>query len=214
MNADVFDNVATHNAGGILVFDLPNLPLQGGHSHRVFRNKVIDNDTQNFAPKGNIVASVPTGTGVMIMANKNVHIFENEISGNKTSGVIVVGFQREIKDANYEALPIDIVVHDNNFGRNGWDPQFPGGAEIAKAVGGVLPPVVWDGAPVFTRTTGGPQTRALNVNFKQGPVLNLRLPNVTALIQANPAVTPTVEGKPIAEPKPVVLPSAQAKLAK
>ncbi|MEO8114025.1 MAG: parallel beta-helix domain-containing protein, partial [Phenylobacterium sp.] len=30
MNADVFDNVATHNAGGILVFDLPGLPQMGG----------------------------------------------------------------------------------------------------------------------------------------------------------------------------------------
>jgi parallel beta-helix repeat protein len=212
MNADVYDNVATHNAGGILVFDLPNLPVQGGHSHRVFRNKVVDNDTQNFAPKGNIVASVPTGTGVMIMANKNVHIFDNEISGNKTAGIMVVGYQNEIKDAAYEALPIDIAVRGNTFGRNGWAPQFPGGAEIATAVGGVLPPVLWDGAANFTRA-GAAQTRPLNVNFKQGPVLNLRLPSVTALIQANPAVTPTIDGTPIAEPKPVVLPPAQARLS-
>ena len=59
MNADVFDNVATHNTGGILVFDLPNLPQMGGHSTRLFRNKVVNNDTPNFAPKGNIVANVP-----------------------------------------------------------------------------------------------------------------------------------------------------------
>ena len=36
MNADVFDNVSTHNAGGILVFDLPGLPQMGGHSTRLF----------------------------------------------------------------------------------------------------------------------------------------------------------------------------------
>ena len=72
MNADVFDNVSTHNAGGILVFDLPGLPQMGGHSTRIFRNKVVDNDTANFAPKGNIVADVPTGTGVMVMANRDV----------------------------------------------------------------------------------------------------------------------------------------------
>jgi hypothetical protein len=139
-------------------------------------------------------------------------VFGNEIAGNKTSGVIVVGFQREIKDLNYEALPIDIVVHDNIFGRNGWAPDFPGGPEIAKAVGGVLPPVVWDGAPAFTRA-GSPQTRALNVNFRQGPVLNLRAPNAADRLAANPQVTATVDGKPVAEPKPVVLPPAQARLA-
>src|SRR6185295_18263305 len=57
-NADVHDNVATHNAGGILVFDLPGLPQMGGHSTRVFHNEVVDNDTPNFAPKGNTVAGV------------------------------------------------------------------------------------------------------------------------------------------------------------
>lgn len=30
-NADVHDNLSTHNAGGILVFDLPGLPQMGGH---------------------------------------------------------------------------------------------------------------------------------------------------------------------------------------
>ncbi|HBM88476.1 MAG TPA: hypothetical protein DD437_08035, partial [Rhodobiaceae bacterium] len=37
--ADVHDNVAIHNTGGILIFDLPGLPQQGGHSVRVFNNK-------------------------------------------------------------------------------------------------------------------------------------------------------------------------------
>ena len=75
-NADVHDNIATHNAGGILVFDLPDLPQKGGHAIRIYDNRVVANDTPNFAPKGNIVASVPTGTGVMVMANRNVHVFQ------------------------------------------------------------------------------------------------------------------------------------------
>lgn len=212
INADVFDNVATHNTGGILVFDLPNLPVQGGRSHRIFRNRIVDNDTANFAPKGNIVASVPVGTGVMIMANRDVHIFENEISGNQSAGVIVAGYTREIKDANYEPLPRDVVVRNNKFGRNGWSPGFPGGAEIAKAVGTPIPPIVWDGATVFSR--GGENvTRAVKVNFMDGPVLNLNLPNVAGAAQAKPAVAPRVESAGIVEPKPVVLPPEQAKLA-
>ena len=66
-DADVHDNIATHNTGGILVFDLPNLPQMGGHNVRIFGNIIVDNMTQNFAPRGNIVANVPTGTGVMVM---------------------------------------------------------------------------------------------------------------------------------------------------
>jgi len=73
-NADVFRNRSVDNTGGILVFDLPGLPQQGGHSIRVFENEIVSNNTPNFAPAGNIVASVPTGTGVLIMANRNVHV--------------------------------------------------------------------------------------------------------------------------------------------
>ena len=212
MNADVFDNVTTHNTGGILVFDLPNLPQQGGHSHRIFRNKVVDNDTPNFAPKGNIVASVPKGTGVMVMANRNVHVFDNHISGNESTGVVVVGYSREIKDARYEPLPRDIVVRDNRFGRNGWAPGFPGGREIAKVVGASIPPVIWDGATAFTRQ-GAKVNQVVNVNFEDGPVLKLNVPAVGEVASAKPVVVAKVDGAPIAEPRPVVLPPAQARLA-
>ena len=60
--ADVYNNLASHNTGGILIFDLPDLPQQGGHHIRVFENQSIDNDTDNFAPEGNIVGEVPRGT--------------------------------------------------------------------------------------------------------------------------------------------------------
>ena len=39
--ADVHNNVATNNTGGILVFDLPSLPQQGGHHVRVFNNQSV-----------------------------------------------------------------------------------------------------------------------------------------------------------------------------
>ena len=82
--ADVYDNLASHNTGGILIFDLPDLPQQGGHHIRVFDNKSINNDTDNFAPEGNIVGEVPRGTGIIIMANSNVEVFNNLMSGNGT----------------------------------------------------------------------------------------------------------------------------------
>ena len=73
--ADVFGNVVTMNTGGILVFDLPDLPQQGGHHIRVYNNRSFDNNTDNFAPKGNIVASVPRGTGMLILANSIIEVF-------------------------------------------------------------------------------------------------------------------------------------------
>ena len=207
MNADVFDNVATHNTGGILVFDLPNLPQMGGHSTRLFRNKVVDNDTPNFAPKGNIVAGVPTGTGIMVMANRNVHVFENEISGNQSTAVMLVSYTQKFDDKTYNPLPRDIVVRDNKIGRNGWNPQFKGGPMIAQMMGGALPPVVWDGVTSFAGMSD-----VVQVWITDGPILNLNLPAPGQIDQAKPSVAKTIGDARIAEPQAVVLPKRQSDL--
>ncbi len=147
--ADVYDNLATHNTGGILVFDLPNLPQQGGHDVRVFNNKSIDNDTVNFAPEGNIVGFVPTGTGLSIMANDNVEVFGNEFSGNATVGISIRGYlpyADEKIDGTYYPYPRNLHIHDNTFGTNGDKPMGVRGELYAKAAGSAtLADIMWDG---------------------------------------------------------------------
>ena len=88
VNADVYDNVATGNTGGILVFNMPALTQQGD-AVRVFRNKVVENNHENFGAKGTPVASVPAGSGVVINSNDNIEIFDNDITGNKTANIII-----------------------------------------------------------------------------------------------------------------------------
>src|SRR5581483_10115819 len=63
-DADVYENMATNNAGGLLVFDLPGLQAKNGRRVRVHDNQVFANNHENFAPKGNIVATVAPGTGM------------------------------------------------------------------------------------------------------------------------------------------------------
>jgi parallel beta-helix repeat protein len=211
MNADVHDNLSTHNAGGILVFDLPNLPQMGGHSTRVFNNRVVENDTKNFAKKGAIVGDVPTGTGVMVMANRDIHVFGNLIDQNQTAAVMVVSYTQKYDDLTYNPLPRDISVHDNKIGKNGWAPQFPGGDVIAKALGGSIPPVVWDGVTNYT-PKGQTSPVAVHVHFTDGPVANLHFAAPGNVFSAKPDVSPTLDDGAIAAPKPVVLPKAQAGL--
>jgi parallel beta-helix repeat protein len=199
-NADVHNNVATKNAGGILVFDLPNLPQMGGHSIRIFNNRVTDNSTPNFAPKGNIVASVPTGTGVMVMANRDVHVFGNTLGNNATANVMIVAYKRAFTDKTYNPLPRDVVVRDNVHGRAGWAPGFAGGGMLAKMMGGAIPPVFWDGA-------GGMAATNIRVTDKVGAV-TMGLPEpLTPLDQARPAPVDLSKGAAIAEPAAVVLPA-------
>ncbi len=146
--ADVYDNLSSHNTGGILVFDLPDLPQQGGRHVRVFRNKVIDNDTDNFAPEGNIVGEVPRGTGIIIQANSDVEVFDNDISGNGTVNVSIVTYSNETQDENYYPHPRSIQIHGNRFGEGGFDPDIETGelaAILFELSGGNMPDIFWDG---------------------------------------------------------------------
>jgi parallel beta-helix repeat protein len=147
-NAEVYNCSAVHNTGGILVFDLPNLPMQGGHSVRVYNNSVVNNDTQNFAPEGNIVGNVPTGTGIMVMANRNVEVFQNTIEGNETCNIMVIGYagrEGEAKDPKYYPYPEAIHIHNNTFGTGGRKPEGIYGTLMAGVAGTPLPDIIWDG---------------------------------------------------------------------
>ena len=151
--ADVFNNIATNNTGGILVFDLPGLPQQGGHNVRVFNNKIINNNTDNFAPEGNIVGEVPRGTGVIVQANSYVDIFENTIGGNETINIAIVTYPYETEDESYNPHPRNVQIYDNTFGKSGYRPDLETG-ELAKMLyelsGGNMPDIFWDGVVPFS----------------------------------------------------------------
>jgi parallel beta-helix repeat protein len=89
---EIYENNAYHNTGGILIFDLPGL-TQTGHSTRVYANKIEKNNHTNFAPKGNTVANVPPGTGIMVLATRYLEIWDNDIVDNRTSGTAIISYE-------------------------------------------------------------------------------------------------------------------------
>jgi parallel beta-helix repeat protein len=118
--ADVYDNHTLDNTAGILVFDLPNLKVRGGKKTRVFRNKIESNNYRNFAPPGNIVGHVPAGTGIMIIANDDVEIFENEITNHHLAAIILANYLvtgYKVNDKFYDPKPDKINIHDNTITR-------------------------------------------------------------------------------------------------
>jgi len=150
--ADVYRNDVTHNTGGILVFNLPGLPVKDGRKTRVFENHVYANDTGNFAPKGNIVATVPTGTGFMVLANDEIEFFHNKVEDNRTANVLIVSFNstgKPANDAQFDPYPQQIAIHDNQFHGGGDSPdQIEMKAmKLAKfGLNGRLPDILWDGS--------------------------------------------------------------------
>ena len=149
--ADVHDNIATNNTGGILVFDLPNLPVQGGRNSRVFDNEIFNNNTENFAPEGNIVGSVPAGTGLMVLANDSIEVFGNNFADNQTAHALVVSYlinEIPYDDPNYDPFPESIYIHDNQFSNGGQNPDSEPLNMLKEATGQAIPDIVWDGMVV------------------------------------------------------------------
>ena len=125
--ADVYENNTVGNTAGILVFDLPGPPIQGGEATRVFDNMITANNEPNFAPEGNIVGEVPAGVGLMIMANDDIEAFGNTITDNNSIGVLIVSYYfidpQIDSPANYDPVPERIYIHDNIMTDNSADPQ-------------------------------------------------------------------------------------------
>ena len=198
-NAIVHGNLATRNTGGILIFDLPNLPVMGGGNTVVEGNLVIDNDTPNFAPKGNIVAGVPRGTGVMVMANEMVAVRGNVLANNPTGQVMVVSYPNAFTDKRYNPYPRRIVVGPNQIIGGGNDPQLPGGDQLKAAFGGALPPLLWDGLGGADAIIPGQKLVGLSLNLpQQGASPMMAKPAPFELNAALVVPTPDKVGAPAA----------------
>jgi cytochrome c peroxidase len=142
VNAVVENNYVHDNTGGILVFILPNNPSKVGHNCIVRNNRVINNDHANFANPNSIVANVPPGTGVMVMAADNNEVTGNEIRGNDCYGVAIFSLEVAFpKGTAFDVGPIpeNNWIHDNTYSDNG---RNPAGALQRAGIKGA--DVVWD----------------------------------------------------------------------
>jgi parallel beta-helix repeat protein len=150
---EIYGNEAYDNTGGLLVFDLPGL-TQYGHSTKVFKNNIHDNNHENFATPGNVVASIPPGTGTMILATHDLEMTENIIRNNKTIGTGIVSYELVAAltaseqeqpnaiggvqtvdnnykmDSLYNPYPYRIHIHHNTYENSHWFPAL--GHDIGK----------------------------------------------------------------------------------
>lgn len=176
INADVYDNVATGNTGGILVFNMPALTQQGD-AIRVFRNKVVANNLDNFGAKGTPVASVPAGSGVVINSNDNIEIFDNDIADNQTANIIVssvysTGYKDDKASGEFDPYPERIHVHGNRLSGGGDSPDRMDFKALKVAMYGLtghFPDVLFDGY--------------VNPQRKEGPQICLR--DVSGVLNAD-----------------------------
>ena len=163
--ADVSENDAEDNTGGLVVFDLPGNPT-AGTDIRVFNNTVKGNNRANFGSGSSTVSQIPAGTGTFIMASRRVEFFGNTWTDNNTTDVSIISGLSLEKDAlKWTALNFstkDVWLHDNTFAAGSGDKvdndapdptNRPLGALVAglyqygEGAKGItrVEPVIWDG---------------------------------------------------------------------
>jgi len=126
VDAIVEDNEVYDNAGGILVFLLPNNPSKISRGCIVRNNNVYENNHVNFADPNAIVSSVPSGTGIMILAADEVEVTQNKIVDNKSVGIAMIGLASLYDEEtlfDVEPTPEGNRIYENTIARNGLDPD-------------------------------------------------------------------------------------------
>jgi len=116
------NNYVYRNTSGILAFTLPELPKKTSGNIIIRNNLIADNNIMNFGAKGAIVASVPPGSGAIVLAADDV-IFENNIiRDNSLAGIIVAhhgAIPNMAKDPEVEPNPDRVKILNNLFINNG-----------------------------------------------------------------------------------------------
>ena len=145
VNAVVENNEVYNNAGGVLVFLLPNNPSKVSINCMVIGNYIHDNNHENFADPTAIVSRVPSGTGILIMAGDEVEVTKNTIINNDSFGIGLIGLDLLFgTENNYDVDPIPQAcwIHNNSYENNGSNPA------------GIVVDSGFDGADLLWDVTG------------------------------------------------------------
>ena len=120
-------NYVHDNAGGLLAFITPGLPIKDCYDV-IFRNNfVINNNHKNFGAPGSVVATIPSGTGLLILAADQITVEDNFFIGNKSFGIAIANLENGgvnfSKDEGIDQEPDNISILDNYMENNGYDPS-------------------------------------------------------------------------------------------
>ncbi|UTA47006.1 right-handed parallel beta-helix repeat-containing protein [Simiduia sp. 21SJ11W-1] len=124
-HAIVENNKVYNNTGGILAFITPGLPIKTAYDIIIRNNFINDNNHVNFGAPGSIVAGVPSGSGIVVMAADQVTIEGNIISNNKNIGIVVTdhhSFSNITIDPESDPTSDQVAILDNVMFNNGYEP--------------------------------------------------------------------------------------------
>ncbi len=182
---EVYNNIAKNNTGGMLIFDMPDLPQANGDRIKFYNNTMEGNNGKNFAPKGMVVSTIPPGSGMIIMSHSNIEAYNNTITNHKTLGIAVNSWLFTgvpFESPEFDPYCTNIYLHDNNISGN----QGPtdtstdfgqlftavnGGEPVDIVIDGIFKPTTLDdsGRPTgYCFTNNGENISFINLNAALG----------------------------------------------
>ena len=124
---EVYNNHAYDNTVGIFIVLLPQLTSKISSNTLVYDNLIENNNHANFAPEGAIARIAPPGIGVLLLATDNAEVYNNQISGNDSTGVALFSLTRSGAFSENEIdigpLPENNYIHDNEYENNATNPD-------------------------------------------------------------------------------------------
>ncbi len=120
------DNYSHGNTAGVLVFVLPDLEQKRALDNVVRGNRIVGNNLANFASEEDIVSSVPSGIGILIMAADRTEVTGNEIQENHSAGIALISLKELFPDRQQFDVGTETEgswIHDNQLEGNGTDPD-------------------------------------------------------------------------------------------
>ncbi|MEO0341588.1 MAG: parallel beta-helix domain-containing protein, partial [Bacteroidota bacterium] len=182
---EVYNNVAKNNTGGMLIFDMPDLPQANGDRIKFYNNIMENNNGKNFAPKGMVVSTIPPGSGMIIMSHSNIEAYNNTIKNHKTLGIAVNSWLFTgvpFESPEFDPYCTNIYLHDNiisgNQGPTDTSTDFGqlftavnGGEPVDIVIDGIFKPSTLDenGRPRgYCFTNNGDNISFMNLNAAMG----------------------------------------------
>jgi parallel beta-helix repeat protein len=121
----------------------------------VYNNVSRDNNIDNFGRAGATVALLPPGVGILLLSSDYNEVYNNTVTGNKTSGIAIFNLESTgmFSELDIDPTPEYNYVHDNIFDNNGYDPD-----SFVRDLGIPVGDVLWDGTG-FGNTFNEPEAQ-------------------------------------------------------